>query len=407
LYRGKLIIALAVLMSALMLGGCASALLGAQKTSDTASAGATSSADPSTVVVAEVNGEKIYKDAYDEMYAGLKNSNTYSTEDEAIQAALDALIKQKVFEQKMEELGYSPLSDAEIAQVQAEMDASFEEIIESDMDYITSNLGDNYTDEDLEAAEDDYIDSLLSYYGYTRDTYLDQMVQSALYKKATENLLGDTAPTEEEIVAKYNEYVAADQTAIEADPASYIDTVSGGTAVYYVPSGVRMVRQVLILMDEETRSAISLLRSNSYDASADILQAQGLAAIEEKASEVLSGLQSGSYTFDEAIARYNEDTGMPEEGYPVMSGTDAYAASFTDAAMALTEIGSYTELVPSDFGYHIIEYVSDVAEGPVAYDSVRDAISEELKSALLTDGLNELIDQWKAEANIVTYKENL
>ena len=123
--KGKFLTAVVLLLSAMMLGGCATALIGPNETQDSSSASATVSVDPSTVLVAEVNGEKIYKDAYESLlYQKYMNEEDFSS-DEAIalreQETLDTLINNEVRTQKMAELGYSTLTDEEAAEAEERM----------------------------------------------------------------------------------------------------------------------------------------------------------------------------------------------------------------------------------------------------------------------------------------------
>ncbi len=396
----------ALTVCTLMFGGCATALIGPQTTEDSASASASVSAG-SSAVVAEVNGESIYKDEYDEAYSNLTSATPYNTEEEAVDAVLDFLIEQKVTDQKIKELGYDTLSNERQAEVEAEIKASLDQIAEGNNDEIVASLEEGYTQEDLEAAKQAYVDNLLSYYGFTREIYMEEMVKDAIYSDAFEAIIGDVTPAEAEIRAKYDEYVASDKQLTDADPASYVTSANSMETVYYIPAGVRRVRQVLIMMDEEMQSAIGVLREQGYDSAADILLEKGLADIKTQADEVLSKIKSGGMTFDEAITQHNADTGMPKEGYPVVSGNIDYVESFTEAAMGLKAIGDYTELVPSEYGYHIIEYYADDTQGPVSYDLVKDTIADELKTTKLTETQAELVDQWKSEATVKTYKENL
>jgi phage antirepressor YoqD-like protein len=412
LNRSKLFAAAALLLSALLLGGCATALIGPGKTADTTSASATASVDASTVLVAEVNGVGIYKDAYDNlMYQKYMNGEDFSTEEASAlrsQEALDKLINTEVRKQKMAELGYTALTDAEIAEAEADMKKYLLEYIEySYMEDVIATLEKGYTKEELEAAKVDYIDTLLENSGVAKSDFLKVFTDRVANEKAVEATQGEIAPTDAEVQAKYDEYVAEDKTAIQDDPLSYIGSMNGGVTVYYAPSGVRRVRQVLIIMDDETIGAISLLRSNAYDEAADTLLEGGLADIEEKAGEVLGKLQSGELTFDQAIEQYNDDTGMPDEGYPVMHNTSAYMTEFTEAAMGLTAVGSFTELVATDYGYHIIEYYTDEPSGAISIDLVRDDIYDELHDTMLSEAWDELLAQWKQGMNIKTYEENL
>ena len=69
--------------------------------------------------------------------------------------------------------------------------------------------------------------------------------------------------------------------------------------------------------------------------------------------------------------------------------------------MALAKPGDYSGKVKgNDYGYYIIRYEGDEAEGPVALDTVKESIS----SALLTKKQNEAYEaakaQWVEEAGI-------
>ena len=414
--KRKFMVAAALLMSTLLLGGCATALIGPEKTEDTATASATASEDTSAIVVAEVNGEVIYKDAYDEAYSNLEMEYYYSGTDttsaEAISSiqkeALDQLINDQIRDQKMKELGYSTLTEEELAQAESDMVEYLMSYIEANsMSYVIATLEEGYTDEELQAAKEAYVDTLLTENGLTREGFVVAFQDQVANEKALKAEKGEITLTDAEITAKYDEYVAADQETITADPTSYIASVNGGTTVYYVPTGVRRVRHVLISMDEQTVSAIGVLRSEGYDAAADVVLQSGLDAIEEQSNDVLSKINDGELTFEEAIAQYNGDPGQTEEGYLMMMYTTAYEEAFTNGAMGLTAIGEHTGLVATDYGYHIIEYFEDVAAGPIPFDSVKDAISEELRDTMQGEAWDELLVQWREGSDVVTHEENL
>ena len=73
--------------------------------------------------------------------------------------------------------------------------------------------------------------------------------------------------------------------------------------------------------------------------------------------------------------------------------------SFRDAAMALAKVGDVSEPVRSSYGIHLIKYVSDAVEGPVAFDDVKDTIYESLLSTKQDDAYNATVDEWVAAAD--------
>lgn len=373
---------------------------------------ATDGTDDATIVIAEVNGEPIYKDAYNGLFSSYcaqwgidENAEEASTIQEMV---MQSLVSDKVLTNKLKELGYMDLTDDQIAQAeQNTQDMIADYILNNYMPTIQEELGEDYTDEELQAKMVEYEELLLSSSGITKEEVIEEQKNGIASEAAYTDLVGDIKPTDKEVEAQYTEYMETDQEQMTQDPTMYISSFSGGNAVYYVPGGVRNVRQVLIKLDEDANGAINTLRQAGYDDAAEILLANALATIQEKSDDILSQLQSGKITFDEAIETYNDDLGMPSDGYPIVADTTTYVPSFTEAAMALKNIGDITELVPSDFGYHIIEYASDIPEGALDYESVKDDIYDELLLTLQGEEWSAVTEKWEADSEIVYYNENL
>ncbi len=406
----KIIGTLAAMIAIVMLlGACA-----VEDITDTATPGPEVDNDAAKVVV-EINGELIYYDEYYEQYANYCSANGIAEDDETYgpiiqQMAMDVLVSDKVLQQKMEELGYMDLSDEKMA----EAEQSAQEEINYNIDYlygeeIAAALGEDYTDEEYDAALAGYEQTLLDTYSLVKEDIVAQHVLQVAAAVANEEFVKDIEPTEEEVQAQYDEYVAQDKEELEADPTMYVSYFIDDSPAYYVPAGVRQVLHVLTAIDDDTQAAISLLRDEGYDDQADILRNTALAKIEDEANVLLGKLESGELDFEEAAlsADYSDDTGMVAEGYPVVEGTDSYAGEFTAASMALEKAGDMTGLVATDFGYHIIKYIGDATEGAVSYDSVHDDIAEALKTSQQVDAWQAQMDQWEEESDIVYYKENM
>ena len=98
---------------------------------------------------------------------------------------------------------------------------------------------------------------------------------------------------------------------------------------------------------------------------------------------------------------------MPANGYAVREGGNTFVEPFTNAAMALANIGDVTEPVETTYGYHIIKYVSDVTEGPVDIETVREAISSSLLTTKQNDLQTATVAQYVSEANVKTFADRL
>ena len=98
----------------------------------------------------------------------------------------------------------------------------------------------------------------------------------------------------------------------------------------------------------------------------------------------------------------NEDEGMKdnEKGYAVATGMTNFDAAFVDAAMALEKIGDISPKTKGSYGYYIIRYESDEAEGPVALDAVKETLSSSLLTTKQNDAYEATKAQWVDEAGI-------
>ncbi|MBQ7655199.1 MAG: peptidylprolyl isomerase, partial [Clostridia bacterium] len=218
---------------------------------------------------------------------------------------------------------------------------------------------------------------------------------------------------------------------MEADPDLYGYNVMNGSAVYYAPAGYRMVKHILIGVSDEDSAAASdaqtaladaqdALTNAAEDADKDALQAAvdaaqaaydaaqaaGMANAKAKADEVYALATAEGADFDALIAEYSTDS-MPETGYAIREGFAYFVEPFVTGAMALQNVGDVSEPIESTYGYHIIKYVSDVAEGPVDIETVRESISSALLSTKKTELTDSTIQQWVSEANVKTFLDRL
>ena len=90
-----------------------------------------------------------------------------------------------------------------------------------------------------------------------------------------------------------------------------------------------------------------------------------------------------------------------EKGYAVAADMTGFDSAFVEAAMALEKVGDYSGKVKgTSYGYYIIRYESDEAEGPIALDEVKESISSSLLTTKQNNYYNECIDKWVEESGI-------
>jgi peptidyl-prolyl cis-trans isomerase D len=96
----------------------------------------------------------------------------------------------------------------------------------------------------------------------------------------------------------------------------------------------------------------------------------------EKAEKVLAEVKKGS-SFEELAKKYSQDPGSAEKGGDLgMFGRGAMVKPFEDAVFSMAP-GATSDLVESEFGYHIIK-LTEIKGAAETYDSVKPKIRAEL-----------------------------
>lgn len=384
---------------------------------------------------------------------------SYDTTDEthisdAQDSAIQSLIQEAVVKQKATELGFYDFTSDELADIQSTVDSNYDSYISS---VKTNYFADTeLTGDDLEAA----VEAKMAELGYPdKDSMLEDQKDTKAQEKLKASVVKDVAVTDEEIQTEYD-------TRVEQAKSSYADSLSqfgsdvtNGTTIYYRPAGYRYVKNILRKLSDDDSTKISDLESQITSAQSDLdtnttsiaalpedastdtedqansrteltsakadLEAQladlntqladakeaAYAAIQPTVDEIVTKLNAGE-DFDALMEEYGEDTGMQSEpaktdGYPVCEGDTNWVDEFTTASMALENIGDVSAPFRTDYGIHIVKYVSDIAEGAVALDAVKDTISSDLLSSKQDDLYNSTVDGWVTDANAKIYKSRL
>lgn len=182
------------------------------------------------------------------------------------------------------------------------------------------------------------------------------------------------------------------------DPASI--TVKETTAAFSTELSEEAANAVKALAEANAIAA-------AYEEQEKLAVEAALANIAPEADEVLSRLAAGE-DWDALTAEYNDDPGMMEgettavTGYPICEGYASFDAAFVEAGMAIPEVGQWSDkIVGETYGYYIIKYVSDIPEGAVDMESVRETMTADLLTTKQEEAFATVLDQWVAESNMM------
>lgn len=373
----------------------------------------------------------------------------------AKESAIESLKQDLALTAKAKELGLDQLTEEETENAKTEAQKSYDEAI----DYVR-----NYQLTDTEGMDDDAIATAaadkLTELGVTLDSYVETQTKSTIDTKLREYAIKDVAVTDEEIQADYDTKVENHKTTYGEDPGSWATAANNGTTLYYTPAGVRRVKQILTKFKDEDQAAIDDAKQKLTDANtarttaankvnaanetlemegdtdeikaakeqaqADLNAAQAeldaadqaimdanqaltdatdkaFANLDEEVDAILASLDAEGADWQAIMDEKNQDSGMKnnEKGYAVAAGMTSFDSAFVDAAMALEKVGDHSGKVKgSSYGYYIIRYESDEAEGPTPLEDVKEAISSALLKTKQDEAYSAAVKQWVEEAGI-------
>lgn len=225
--------------------------------------------------------------------------------------------------------------------------------------------------------------------------YDEEYIQNTIRYYVLQNFndsIKETVKVTEADAKEYYDLQVENQKLMLDNMATYEMAIAMGNTVYVYPEGTKAVKQILIAIPEDKQAEISTYRDNGDDAEADKILNEELAKIQSKADEVLAKVKAGD-DFDALIEEYGEDPGMTQEpamtkGYYVYPEDTQYVKSFTDASVALQNVGDTSGLVSSDYGYHIIKLIN-IPDQVTPFDEVKDGMissmqSDQENSAIMT-----------------------
>ena len=406
-----------------------------------------------TITKVQVNNALEYQLSYTAMmysFYGMSFDPTDPTvRAQALEDVIAGLTEELVKEQKAKELGFDIFTDEE--------DTVLRETAQKNLDAGKESVKTSYfADTTLEGeALDTAIAEKMTELGRTFDAYYASAKTEATEKKLRDSVVSAIVVTDEEIQAEYDSRVQNAKTTYESNLSAYGSAVNSNADVYYAPAGYRYVKHILRKFPTETQTALTDLQSQLSNKATQIstvdtsisglgedvaqddperteLAAQKTALEQEKAElqaqydkaledayaalaptvdEVLAKIEAGE-DFDALMETYGEDPGMKaspqkEKGYAVCQDFASFDPSFTQAAMALAGAGDVSPAVRGQNGIHIIKYASDIPEGAIALDTVKEDISAELLATRQDEAYTAQIDQWTAQSGVKVYKDRL
>ena len=162
---------------------------------------------------------------------------------------------------------------------------------------------------------------------------------------------------------------------------------------------VQELQQVPPITDQEIEA---YYRENESSYSTTTLRARHILVRDEKlAAEILAEVEADPESFGELAEEHSIDTASSRKGGDLgFFGPGRMVAPFERAAFALQEPGDLSEVVKTQYGYHII-LLDERREGPLRpLDQVSERIRASLRQQKVRIRTQDYYDRLKAEANL-------
>ncbi len=388
------------------------------------------------------------------------------TEEE--QAALDAQVE-AAWTQNLDSVKASYFADTELAgeELDAALTAKCEELgvtreslVKAETAYLLQDKLYNHivkdvtvTDEELLAAYTENVEADRATFETTPSAYgarINNASTTAYYRPAgyrmVKQILVEFTPDDlallnevEVLIAEQKAAVTAAETALtnlgvaDADTLLTKVTVSmaqPAMAVSFLATATNLTNPVATqapamdvtaafddTVDEATAAAVKSLAEAKallafYQHQLTTATNNAFANLDAEADAIIAQLKEGA-DWDVLMAEKTDDPGMKEgaataiTGYAVCEGFASFDEPFVTAAMALKNVGDISPKTRGAYGYYIIQYAADVAEGAIPMEEVQ----EELTAAQLTTKqeatYDQAIAQWVTESNATVNYEAL
>ena len=250
--------------------------------------------------------------------------------------------------------------------------------------------------EDARKAFEDWLKRV----GLTKEEYLERIAEDLVVKAYFDELTKDLKVEDKEIKEYYDEQVEF-QT-------KYPSYRAYSSVLIVKEPAMRRVKHILIKLPDEVTDKIADLRNGKKNDEADKLRAEKLKDIKTKADEVLAKVKAGD-SFDILVDKHGEDPGMKDSRYKdgyTMYRDSSFVQEFLDASFKLKK-DETSDLVASDYGYHIIKVYEAKEDEIEKYEDVKDEIHDALLESKKNKKSNELLDEWVKASNIKKYESRL
>lgn len=137
------------------------------------------------------------------------------------------------------------------------------------------------------------------------------------------------------------------------------------------------------------------------------LSGEKKAAKHKQLEDILKRARAGE-DFAKLADQYSEDPGVKENhGEYKLSRRDPFVPEFKDTAFSLTNKGQVSDIILSQYGYHIIKLNERIPAKKVEFDKVKEEVRDHLKQVAINNQLYTYMAKLEKNANLEIMDDSL
>ncbi len=376
---------------------------------------------------------------------------------------LEELVLQELLKQKAEAAGFLNYTEEDRAEAKKAFDEEKEAYITDFVENVMpvfegqtiSGKNEGESDEDYfkRIGAEKYMQELVDQGTSEAEIIEDTLLNNAI-TKFQESMLKDVTVTDgavqEKYTALYNEQLqelTTDDKFVKAKNGQSVTLSTGSSTTYdvvvYNRPGYSMVQHILVSFEDadltkleaidasiaeyeeeiegreedlkdETDEAIKQKTQEAIDEAKKKLEElngqrdtaikEACAKIQEKTDTIYASVKDGDEAnFIKVMIEKTEE--VAKKGYLVGPG-DGMVEEFSKAGQAL-EAGKISEPVATSYGYHIIRSIEKLPEGKIAYEDIKEELTEILTEQKKNEEWSKMLDNWQTEAKIKKHADRL
>ena len=251
------------------------------------------------------------------------------------------------------------------------------------------------------------IDVILKAAGETRESLQKAANEAALTDALFQSVYKECPrESEEAINAQYEALYQKQKQAFDANVNDYEAALLAGDIIIYRPVNEKLIKKAEFLFDDAVLPLIAQMKKYGKAGDAQEMIDDQYALLTDEVESIYQKLLSGEIPFDQVLDTLKP--GSAQKVNYISAESTRFSEDYRSRALAFETVGEISTAYKIDNGYAILYYAGDLPMcEKVPLSTVYDQIEAQFFKDAQKAHLQETLADWREEASVVRYEENL